>query len=297
MAFSNDTVVPKIISAHMRQSFNESTVYSAHTNRAWESELTGGPGDRVVINVPSATSAIGDHAIGTALVYTEVDVGTPVTLAMDKKKEFKLMYNDINALQSIPDVLAEAGRVQGRHLAEQIDKDVFAVMTTASTGATVATALALIFGTDNDVADIPWTTWHRTLDIAAMPREGRWVVVGPYTAEYIYKSLIGKNAAGVYGDQQVGKNGFIGHYAGFNIFTSNAAVTTAYSASAKTATETLLFGIDYATAFALQLAELEAIRLESFFADAIRGLNVYGSVVIEQKGLYKCVASLTKVPA
>ena len=129
MAFSNDTVVPKIISAHMRQSFNESTVYSAHTNRAWESELTGGPGDRVVINVPSAASAVGDHAIGTALVYTEVDVGTPVTLTMDKKKEFKLMYNDINALQSIPDVMAEAGLVQGRHLAEQIDKDVFTVMT------------------------------------------------------------------------------------------------------------------------------------------------------------------------
>ena len=35
-----------------------------------------------------------------------------------------------------------------------------------------------------------------------MPRKDRWVVVGPYTAEYIYKSLIGKNAAGVYGDQQ-----------------------------------------------------------------------------------------------
>ena len=63
---------------------------------------------------------------------------------------------------------------------------------------------------------------------------------------------------------KVGKNGFIGAYAGFNIFTSNTAVTTAYSASAKTATETLLFGIDYATAFALQLAELEPIRLESF---------------------------------
>ena len=299
MAFSNDTVVPAVIAALMKKSFNENIVYSLRTNRSWEDQLKGGPGDKVIINVPSAASAVSDHAIGTALVYTEVDVGTPVSLVMDKEKEFKLMYNDINALQSLPNVMAEAGRVQGQHLAEQIDKDVFTVMTTASTGATVATPLALAFDKSGgtDVADIPWTTWHRTMDIAKMPREGRWVIVGPFTAEYIYKSLIGKNAANVYGDEQVGRNGFIGHYAGFNIYTSNAAVTIAYSSSAKTATETLVFGIDYSTAFALQLQKLEPIRLESYFADAIRGLNVYGSVVIEQAGLYKCITSLTAVPA
>ena len=42
----------------------------------------------------------------------------------------------------------------------------------------------------------------------------------------------------------------------------------------------IMFGTSDAIGFAMQLEEIEAVRLENYFSDGIKGLNVYGSKVI-----------------
>ena len=42
----------------------------------------------------------------------------------------------------------------------------------------------------------------------------------------------------------------------------------------------IMFGTSDAIGFAMQLEEIEAVRLENYFSDGIKGLNIYGSKVI-----------------
>ncbi len=47
----------------------------------------------------------------------------------------------------------------------------------------------------------------------------------------------------------------------------------------------ILFGTNRAISFANQIAKVEPFRMEKRFADAIKGLNVYGAKVIRPEAL------------
>ena len=116
------------------------------------------------------------------------------------------------------------------------------------------------------------------LDEANVPMPGRWVVVPPWYHGLLLKDprFVG-NGTGY--NQAILQGGLVGEAAGFQIHLSNNVPNTA-GAKYK-----VLAGTNAAGAFAEQLVELEAYRLEKNFSDAVKGLHVYGAKVVQPNAL------------
>lgn len=124
----------------------------------------------------------------------------------------------------------------------------------------------------------------RTLQSNAnVPLEGRWLVVDPATtglllqdtAHFIRASDLGdaivQNA--FIGDRTAATApGFIGRVLGYSVYETPHIIT---SGGAKQ----LLFGDNEAITYAAQITEIEAIRLQTTFANAIRGLLLHDTFV------------------
>jgi len=78
---------------------------------------------------------------------------------------------------------------------------------------------------------------------------------------------------------ELAANGVIGRYAGFDLKMSTNVPNTSATKYA------VIAGSDDAISFASQVAEVEALRLEGSFSNAVRGLYLYGAEVIQPKAL------------
>jgi hypothetical protein len=123
-----------------------------------------------------------------------------------------------------------------------------------------------------------------TLDRDNCPNDNRWVVVSPE----FHGALLQDNRfidASASGSTEPLRNGFIGRAAGFNVFKSNQTPDPTAS------TYAVIAGHPSATCYADQILETEAIRLQDFFGDGIRGLHVFGVKVVRPTCL--ALASVT----
>lgn len=111
-----------------------------------------------------------------------------------------------------------------------------------------------------------------------VPVYDRWVVVPPWYHGLLLKDerFVG-NGTGY--NQAILQGGLVGEAAGFQIHLSNNVPNTS-GAKYK-----IIAGTAAAGAYAEQLVELEAYRLEKNFSDAVKGLHVYGAKVLHSTGL------------
>ena len=71
------------------------------------------------------------------------------------------------------------------------------------------------------------------------------------------------------------RTGLVAQAAGFDIYLSNNCVNS-------TDTYTIVGGVDSAATYAEQIVSTEAYRPEKRFADAVKGLHVYGAKVVDK---------------
>jgi hypothetical protein len=82
-------------------------------------------------------------------------------------------------------------------------------------------------------------------------------------------------------------NGEIGRIAGIRILVSNNVKTTGSSP----VVSHMMAGHASALAYAEQIVNVEGLRLEGSFADAVRGLHLYGAKVLDGAGLFDLQAN------
>lgn len=246
----------------------------------------------MIINVP-ATASVSDYSANGTITYTNADVGTAITLGLGKVKHWAIKFDDLNAaLSSIP-VLQSAVTEHGIALANQVDSDVRAAM---DTSATAGPALSFDHSKTLSFEDLKLPTLHRILDLQRVPKQGRFLIVGPYTGEVISKVAIANDQVLASGNMNNLVNGRLGSFAGFDIVVADPTHST-YKTSDKTATETAFFGVNSATAFIDRIRKTERLRLQTTFADAVRGLYEYGVKVIDANRIFKSAVTIAKVPA
>ena len=122
------------------------------------------------------------------------------------------------------------------------------------------------------------------LSNANVPRDGRWAIVDPNSANVIMEDTNHFIRYGDVGDMVVQEAmiggeavkrtageapGFIGRIAGFNVY------ETPHVPSDADGSKYLLFGDSEAITYAAQITEIEALRLQTTFADAVRGLLLH----------------------
>ena len=300
MAITNATVVPKVIAAQMLLAYRQRRVYSARVNNSWRNALNAG-GNEVIINRPLAGS-VSDYTRATRLTYgNNADVNTAgLTLQLGGTggigqggvvKEWDVVFDDLDRALSVRDLLSTAVVEYGEALAVQVDDDIRAVMLAgAPTVPEVEIDLDGIAAAEDGLDRFDFTTMHKAMDWKRVPREGRWLIVGPAFLEALQKSILSSETLLSTAQQSQLANGRVGNIAGFTVYIGDPkhSVFAAKSGGKEARyTETVVAGVDSATAFIDRIRRQERLRLTDRFADAVRGLYEYNAKVLMPERIMK----------
>lgn len=288
MALEN--FIPVIWSARLIARLQKALVYGqvGVVNRDYEGEIAD-VGDTVRIN-----------SIGPVSVFTYVknqDMPAPETLndaaqmlTIDQAKAFFFQVDDIDRAQQKPKVMDEAMREASYGLADVADQYIANLMwqsapATSMLGA-IGTPQVIGYGANEMSPYIALLELGRFLDEKNIPREGRWAIVPPWFHEYLVMDnrLV---ATGADAADTRAVNGRAGRAAGFDILVSNNVPFLTGPTEFK-----VVAGTSLATTYAEQISKVEALRLERRFADAVKGLHLYGAKVVRPEALALLVADM-----
>ncbi|GAA0638200.1 P22 phage major capsid protein family protein [Kutzneria viridogrisea] len=271
---------PEIWSAQLLVALRKKLVYAgpAIVNRDYEGEITQA-GDTVRITSISDPT-IGTYSPNSTVITPEELTDAQRTMVIDQAKYFAFFVDDVDARQAKGNVMPEAMRRAAYKLADVVDQYVAALFTGAPTANTVgSTGSPISLATPTDAYDKVLVPLDARLTKANVPTEGRYVVVSPEFKAALRKDnrFIRVNESGDGGDAL--RNGNIGRAAGFDIYESNNTPVPTGTVQALTA------GTNMAISFAEQINKTEAYRPESKFADAVKGLALYGAKLVRPECL------------
>jgi hypothetical protein len=276
---------PEIWSAQLLVALRKALVYAGPgvVNRDYEGEISAA-GDTVRI------TSIGDPTIGTyspnvTVIAPEELTDAQRTLVVDQAKYFAFYVDDVDARQAKGNVMPEAMRRAAYKLADQIDQYIAAMYTAAQTANQLGT-VPVTTAAPNDFYDKVLVPLGVKLDEANVPSEGRYCVIPPWLNGRAQRDdrFVRVDASG---SSETLRNGIVARAAGFDILKSNNVPLVTGDDYAVTA------GVDMAISFAEQINKTEAYRPEAKFADAIKGLTLYGGKLVRPEAIATAIVSQT----
>ena len=274
------TFIPELWNARLLNALDKAHVFAGLVNRDYEGDIKK-QGDTVHINT------IGEVTIGTYTKDTDFSSGpqaltaTDSTLVINQAKYFNFAVDDIDTAQAAGDIMDKAMQRAAYGLADAADKyladQLAAAITTANGNQVGTTAVALT--KENVYENI--VKMKTILDKANVPTTGRWLVVPPEMVALILQDDRFVKTGGTKAEDTLA-NGWVARAVGFDIYESNNCNSTNASS---TTTYTITAGDEGACTYAEQISDTEAYRPEKRFADAVKGLHLYGAKVVDPKRL------------
>jgi len=275
---SVDNFIPEIWSALLLSNLNKALVFGQPgvVNRDYEGDIAAF-GDTVRIN------SIGRVTVKNYTKNSDIDTPEDLTdaqrlLLIDQQKYFNFQVDDIDKAQAKPKVMGEAMGEASYALADQVDSFLAGLFTDSDLNNRIASdgAPKTDLGTATKGYDY-LVDLGVILDEANVPSSGRWAIVPPW-----YEGVLLKDdrfvSFGTVANVANLRNGMIGRAAGFDILKSNNVAKTG-------TTYRVMAGHPMAMSMADQIISTEAYRPEKRFADAVKGLHVWGSKVIRSQAL------------
>ena len=249
-------------------------------------------GDSVRINMVGDV-AVKDYTKGSDIDSPEDLTDAQLTLLIDQAKYFNFAVDDIDKRQAQNGLREEAAMRAAYGLRKALDSFVAAQYTDIDTGNFVGSTGSAItgFSSDSKKAYKQLTVLKQKLDDTDTPEEGRWGVVPTWFEGYLLNDdrVISygtpENRTAMKEGFKAGDNGLIGRAAGFDVYRSTL-VPNSSSTEYK-----VIAGHRSAWSKAEQILETEAYRPEKRFADALKGLHVYGAKVVRPSNLACLVAT------
>lgn len=245
-------------------------------SRDYEGEITG-MGDSVKINSIGPIT-VSDYTRNTNISAAETLNDGSQTLLIDKAKYFNFQVDDVDKAQQNPKVMTEAMNKAAYALRDAMDVSIASLYTDISATNVIGsdgTPTAITTGT---IAYDTLVDLKVLLDESSTPTDGRFVILPPWYHGRLLKSdhFV---SFGTDPNRGVLTNGLVGRAAGFDIYISNNVQNT-------TATKyKIIAGHAMGWNLAEQIVEVEAYRPELRFADAVKGLHVYGMKVTRPEQL------------
>ena len=270
--------IPKLWSARLLNALDKSHVFANVVNRDYEGEIKK-MGDTVHINT------IGAVTIGTYTQNTDFSSGpetlatTDQTLTIDQAKYFNFQVDDIDKAQAAGDIMDKAMTRAAYGLADASDKYIAGILAGAADTSNLVSSSAVALTASNVYENV--VKMRTILDKANVPTAGHWLVIPPEMYALIllddrFVKTGGEMAEGIL------RTGLVAQAAGFDIYLSNNCVSANVSDKL---TYTITGGVDAAATYAEQIVSTEAYRPEKRFADAVKGLHVYGAKVVDKAQL------------
>ena len=274
------TFIPEIWSAKVLDQLFKSLVYAGPqvVNRDWEGDITA-VGDTVRIQ-SWGNPTISSYTTGTTLSYEELS-DAQRALLIDQAKSFSFKVDDLTKAQT-SGALENGTKNAAYGLRDVADQYVASLYT----GAASANQLGTISVTTAAGAFTVLRKLRTALNKANVPTEGRYAILPAFFEGLLIEDdrIIRADASG---STEALRNGLIGRALGFNLFVSNNAPNPTGDDWVVQA------GHPSAIAYAEQILETEAIRLQLSFGTGVRGLHAYGAKLVQPAAIATCIASET----
>lgn len=268
--------IPQVWSAKILEALDKELVYAELFNTDYEGEITDA-GDTVhIAQVGDVT--IKDFNCGADIAAPDDVNVEDLMLEINQSKYFNISVCDVNEVQSKISLLDTATQRAGYGFADVCDKYLGSLL---ATGGTVKTGLGTKEAPIAITADNAYGTLVKmktALDKANLPKQERKVVVPP---EFEGFMLLDPRFVAVPADESQARltEGTVYRAAGFEIRTSNNVPSEA-GGSDSTTVYSIVGSSPIQGTFAQQILKTEAYRPEKRFADAVKGLHVYGAKVL-----------------
>ncbi len=265
MALTN--FIPTVWSETLYRELDAEYVGVKNCNREFEGDIRK-CGDTVNI------CGIGDIAVFSYSKNSDISNlqtldSTKTQLLIDQSNGFNFQIDDIDRAQSNPKVMQHAMRQAANALAKSADDYVFGLYSTVDADHTLSKSAV----TAENILDTLIEARKMLMLHNVGATDEVVLEVTPEVAAVILKAKIA-----VCSDTEPLENGCIGSVVGFKIYVSNNVKKVAGEDDA--VSHKCFARTRRAIAFAEQLNDVEAYRPEKRFADAIKGLHLFGAKVI-----------------
>jgi hypothetical protein len=213
---------------------------------------------------------------GTAITRDAVDA-TRQALVLDQFRYFNIEMDDVYKAQTVPGALEASAQEGAQALALEGDNYVASIIkagaeavtnplmsttritpTKANSIDTVEEAFAMLYAKNN------------------RPNDSYWLEVSPSFYKFVRPNMIEVLTNNV----ELAKNGAVGKYANAYVGIDNSLPTTTVGSGSTPDTVYNVLRTTHAIAFAEQIKETEAYRVQDGFSDAIKSLYVFGAKIV-----------------
>lgn len=278
MAITN--FIPEVWSAAILEALRAKLVFPSLCNRDYEGDIREA-GDTVHITGYNDVT-VHKYVRGQAITVDDVTDKEAAVIEIDQSDYFAFKVNDLDKTQAKADLTGKFTNSAAYNMMKNVETYISNLMDAAVR--TPAKTVAV--GTPAD-AYLAVVEAGRKLDVQNVPDEGRWLVVSPdfyalllQDSRFIEGTEAGHNTL---------LNGVVGQVRGFTVVKSNNVPRK----SASPDTQSILAGTNAAVTFAQQVSKVEAMRMQTDFADMVRGLDLYGAKVIRPECLTKITLNLS----
>lgn len=280
------TFIPEFWARALLSSLKKAHVFAAPgvVNRNYEGEISEA-GDTVRINSVGRPT-ISTYTPNSTTITPEKLTTAQRSLVIDQAKYFAFEIDDVDRRQVQGDVMAEGMDEAAYALSDVADLYVESIIRSGVQAANALGTISLATSTPEDVYDDLLIPLKVVLDEADVPMEGRYCIIPPWVHGRLLRDdrFVHADKSGNAGTL---RNGVAGDAAGFSIRVSNNSVNTTGDDWSVAAGHPM--GVSYAE----QINKTEAYRPESSFADAVKGLHLYGAKVVRPNCIATAVASKT----
>lgn len=278
MAITN--FIPEVWSAAILEALRAKLVFPSLCNRDYEGDIREA-GDTVHITGYNDVT-VREYVHGQPITVDDVTDKEAAVLKIDKSDYFAFKVNDLDKAQAKADLTGKFTNSAAYNMMKNVENYISNLMDAA----VETPAKTVAVGTPAD-AYLAVVEAGRKLDVQNVPDEGRWLVVSPdfyalllQDSRFIEGTEAGHNTL---------LNGVVGQVRGFTVVKSNNVPRKSSSPD----TQSILAGTNAAVTFAQQVSKVEAMRMQTDFADMVRGLDLYGAKVIRPECLTKITLNLS----
>lgn len=263
MAITN--FISTVWSENLYQELDKKYIAVSNCNRDFEGEIRE-KGSKVRI--------CGINAVTVSEYTKNSNMSAPTALSdnsrelvIDQAKYFNFQIDDIDRAQSSPKLMEAAMKNAASALADDADNYVYHLFGAA--GSTITEANV----TDKNIINLLIDARTKLFSNNVSDPNDVVIEVSPEIAGMILKAKVNLSTD----NSEALENGCIGAIGGCKIFVSNNIVKSESDTGYK---HKCLARTKRAIAFAEQLSEIDAYRPELRFADAVKGLHLYGAKVV-----------------
>ncbi len=263
MAISN--FIPTIWSETLYEALDNQYIGVANCNRDYEGDIQSCGSVVKICGVGDVT--ISNYTKNTDMSSPQALSDTVRELTIDRAKYFNFQIDDVDRAQCTPKLMEAAMKVAARALANEADRYVYSLYRFASSSVEVENTTA------DNIVDTILEARQKLYENNVSDASEVVIEITPAVATLLLKA----KAALLSDNTELLESGCIGSIGGCKVYVSG---NVNIEEDLEVNYHKCLVRTKRAIAFADQLSEIDAYRPEKRFADAVKGLHLYGASAV-----------------